>query len=173
MSFAPTPDPTPGDKLACDAIDMVIVPRTHDIGGFTVRRALPFGKAAHGRPVHLLRSHGSRRSSRTASGIDVRPHPHIGLVDGDLSLRGRDPAPRLDSASYLPVRPGEVNLDDRRARHRPFRAHQTRVPAIARAAVRSARASRAGSRCRKTHEEIDPAASNIVEQQRRCPSSTG
>ena len=39
MSFAPTPDPTPGDTLSCDAIEMLIVTRTHDLGGFTVHRA--------------------------------------------------------------------------------------------------------------------------------------
>src|SRR3989454_12758181 len=34
MSFFPAEDPAAGDAPACDAIDLVIVPRTADIGGF-------------------------------------------------------------------------------------------------------------------------------------------
>ena len=41
MSWLPTNDPIPGDKHSCDAIDTIIVPRSRDIGGFSVRRALP------------------------------------------------------------------------------------------------------------------------------------
>src|SRR5215813_6266534 len=41
MSFFPGKDPLPGDAFACDAIERVIVPRTSDLGGFSVRRALP------------------------------------------------------------------------------------------------------------------------------------
>jgi len=41
MSWQPCDDPEPGDKLACNAIETVIVPRARDLGGFEVRRALP------------------------------------------------------------------------------------------------------------------------------------
>jgi hypothetical protein len=41
MSWFPAKDPEPGNSLSCDAIELVIVPRTADLGGFTVRRALP------------------------------------------------------------------------------------------------------------------------------------
>ena len=41
MSFPLVPDPAPGDAAAADAIDLVIVPRSVDLGGFAVRRALP------------------------------------------------------------------------------------------------------------------------------------
>lgn len=41
MSFFPGKDPLPGDAFACDAIENLIIPRTSDIGGFQVRRALP------------------------------------------------------------------------------------------------------------------------------------
>src|SRR5687768_10235773 len=45
MSWQPTADPILGDKQSCDALDLVIVPRTRDLGdGFLVRRALPHGK---------------------------------------------------------------------------------------------------------------------------------
>ena len=41
MSWQPAIDPQPGDIRAYDAIDVVIVPRARDLGGFSVRRALP------------------------------------------------------------------------------------------------------------------------------------
>ena len=41
MSFFPGKDPAPGDTPAADAIDLVIVPRSVDVGHFAVRRALP------------------------------------------------------------------------------------------------------------------------------------
>ena len=55
----------------------------------------------------------------------MRPHPHIGLAtvtylfDGEIMHRDS-----LGSAVADPPRRGE--LDDRRARHRPFRAHRRR-----------------------------------------------
>src|SRR5947199_152382 len=44
MSFFPGKDPSPGDAASADAIDLVIVPRSVDLGGFEVRRALPHAK---------------------------------------------------------------------------------------------------------------------------------
>ena len=41
MSFFPAKDPAPGDARAADAIDLVVVPRSVDVGHFAVRRALP------------------------------------------------------------------------------------------------------------------------------------
>lgn len=45
---------------------------------FEVRRALPSPKAADGRAVHLLDQMGPAEFI-TDGGINVRPHPHIGL----------------------------------------------------------------------------------------------
>ncbi|MBV9518055.1 MAG: hypothetical protein JO068_08025, partial [Hyphomicrobiales bacterium] len=44
MSWLPASDPILGDKRSCDALELVIVPRARDIGGFEVHRALPHGK---------------------------------------------------------------------------------------------------------------------------------
>ena len=42
MSWFPDNDPVLGDVKSCDALELVIVPRTRDLGdGFEVRRALP------------------------------------------------------------------------------------------------------------------------------------
>ena len=40
MSFFPGNDPEAGDPFTCNALEMVIVPRSVDLGDFAVRRAL-------------------------------------------------------------------------------------------------------------------------------------
>ena len=55
MSWMPASDPEIGDKRACDALELVIVPRVRDLGdGFAVRRALPHGRRPDGWPLHLF-----------------------------------------------------------------------------------------------------------------------
>jgi redox-sensitive bicupin YhaK (pirin superfamily) len=107
MSWHPADDPAPGDRLACDAIDTVIVPRARDLGGFQVRRALPSAKRQMVGPFIFFDQMGPSEFL-LGSGIDVRPHPHIGLstvtylFDGEIMHR--------DSlGTSLPIRPGELN----------------------------------------------------------------
>ncbi|MEO1281366.1 MAG: pirin family protein [Pseudomonadota bacterium] len=108
MSFQPCDDPKPGDVTACDLIDQVIVPRARDLGGFEVRRALPAqGKQMVG-PFIFFDQMGPSEFL-LGDGIDVRPHPHIGLstvtylFDGEVWHR--------DSlGSDQPIRPGDLNL---------------------------------------------------------------
>jgi redox-sensitive bicupin YhaK (pirin superfamily) len=107
MSWQPCDDPRPGDKRACDAIDIVIVPRARDLGGFEVRRALPSPKRQMVGPFIFFDQMGPAEFLLGA-GIDVRPHPHIGLstvtylFDGEVMHR--------DSlGTELPIRPGELN----------------------------------------------------------------
>jgi redox-sensitive bicupin YhaK (pirin superfamily) len=107
MSWQPCPDPIPGDRLACDAIETVIVPRTRDLGGFEVRRALPSAQRRMVGPFIFFDQMGPSEFLLGA-GLDVRPHPHIGLstvtylFDGEIMHR--------DSlGTVLPIRPGELN----------------------------------------------------------------
>ncbi|MEO1204745.1 MAG: pirin family protein [Pseudomonadota bacterium] len=108
MSFQPCDDPKPGDARACDLIEQVIVPRARDLGGFEVRRALPAkGKQMVG-PFIFFDQMGPSEFL-LGDGIDVRPHPHIGLstvtylFDGEIWHR--------DSlGSDQPIRPGDLNL---------------------------------------------------------------
>ena len=107
MSWQPAKDPKPGDKLACDAIDIVIVPRARDLGGFSVRRALPSTQRQMIGPFIFFDQMGPAEFLLGA-GMDVRPHPHIGLstvtylFDGEIMHR--------DSlGTVLPIRPGELN----------------------------------------------------------------
>jgi redox-sensitive bicupin YhaK (pirin superfamily) len=79
MSWLPSNDPILGDKLSCNALELVIVPRTRDLGGFAVRRALPHGKRQMVGPF-IFFDHFGPVQFIAGQGMDVRPHPHIGLA---------------------------------------------------------------------------------------------
>jgi redox-sensitive bicupin YhaK (pirin superfamily) len=107
MSFFPAKDPAPGDKFACEAIDLVLVPRSVDLGDFEVRRALPHSARRTVGPFVFF-DHFGPAVFRSGAGLDVRPHPHIGLstltylYDGEVTHR--------DSLGVMAaIRPGEVN----------------------------------------------------------------
>jgi hypothetical protein len=61
-----------------DVLETVIVPRARDIGGFEVRRALPAPGRRMVGPFVFFDQIGPAEFL-TGQGIDVRPHPHIGL----------------------------------------------------------------------------------------------
>ena len=108
MSLPHIPDPMPGDAAAADAIEMVIVPRARDLGGFEVRRALPsVGRQMVG-PFIFFDQMGPAEFL-TGQGIDVRPHPHIGLATVTYLLKGRmHHRDSLGTDQW--ITPGEVNL---------------------------------------------------------------
>ena len=107
MSLPHIPDPMPGDAAAADAIETVIVPRARDLGGFEVRRALPAEQRQMVGPFIFFDQFGPVLM-RAGQGIDVRPHPHIGLSTVtwlfDGSIYHRD---SLGSAQA--ISPGELN----------------------------------------------------------------
>ncbi len=78
MSRFDCDDPVLGDKGSCDAIEHIIVPRARDIGDFEVRRALPSVKKQMIGPFIFFDQMGPAKLD-AGKGIDVRPHPHIGL----------------------------------------------------------------------------------------------
>jgi redox-sensitive bicupin YhaK (pirin superfamily) len=107
MSFFPGKDPAAGDAYQCDAISQVIVPRTVDLGDFAVRRALPSARTRMVGPF-IFFDHFGPAEFHAGSGLDVRPHPHIGLAtvtylfDGEIMHR--------DSlGTAMAIKPGEVN----------------------------------------------------------------
>lgn len=62
------------------ALDVVVVPRTHDLGdNFEVRRALPSRQRRMVGPFVFLDQMGPHTFS-AGQGLDVPPHPHIGLA---------------------------------------------------------------------------------------------
>jgi redox-sensitive bicupin YhaK (pirin superfamily) len=79
MSFFRGQDPAAGDRYACDALETVVVPRTVDLGeGFAVRRALPHSTRRTVGPFVFF-DHFGPAEFKSGHGLDVRPHPHIGL----------------------------------------------------------------------------------------------
>jgi redox-sensitive bicupin YhaK (pirin superfamily) len=86
----------------------VIVPKTRDLGdGFQVRRALPaIEKRAVG-PFVFFDQMGPVRLA-PGKGLDVRPHPHIGLATITYLFTG-EILHRDSLGTVQPIRPGEVN----------------------------------------------------------------
>src|SRR5437660_8439490 len=108
MSWLTADDPRPGDKLSCDAIEHIIVPRARDLGGFEVRRALPAAEEQMVGPFIFFDQMGPAEFL-IGAGIDVRPHPHIGLATVTY-LFGGEVFYRDSLGTSLAFRPGEVNL---------------------------------------------------------------
>lgn len=68
------------DLPASSALQTIIVPRTHDLGdNFEVRRALPSRERRMVGPFVFFDAMGPHTFS-AGKGLDVRPHPHIGLA---------------------------------------------------------------------------------------------
>jgi redox-sensitive bicupin YhaK (pirin superfamily) len=89
-------------------VDLVVLPPTRDLGdGFKVRRALP---SAHRRMVgpFIFFDQMGPTAFRGGEGLDVRPHPHIGLATVTYLLDG-EILHRDSVGSVQPIRPGEVN----------------------------------------------------------------
>ncbi len=90
------------------AIQHVVVPSAKDLGGFEVRRALPaIAKQMVG--PFIFFDHFGPAEFLTGTGIDVRPHPHIGLSTVTYLIEG-EILHRDSLGSVQPIRPGEVNL---------------------------------------------------------------
>lgn len=79
-------------------IEQVILPSTRDLGGFSVRRALPAAMRQMVGPFIFLDSFGPVRFD-AGEGIDTRPHPHIGLSTLTYLLEGE--LLHRDSESYV------------------------------------------------------------------------
>ena len=89
-------------------IETVIIPAVRDLGGgFQVRRALPAAERRMVGPFIFLDQMGPT-SLAPGSGLDVRPHPHIGLATVTWLLEGE--ILHRDSLGHVQtIRPGEVN----------------------------------------------------------------
>ena len=109
MSWMPSTDPVLGDKRSCDALELVIVPRVRDLGdGFSVRRALPHGKRQMVGPFIFFDQMGPVQFL-AGQGLDVRPHPHIGLATVTYLFDGRV-MHRDSEGNALEITPGAMNL---------------------------------------------------------------
>jgi len=88
--------------------EAIVVPRTRDLGGgFEVRRVLPSAQRRTVGPFVFFDQMGPT-ALRPGTGLDVRPHPHIGLATVTYLFEG-EILHRDSLGTVQPIRPGEVN----------------------------------------------------------------
>ena len=107
MSWNPALEPGCPDAAHLDSIETLIIPRAHDLGGFEVRRALPAPKRQMVGPFIFFDQAGPAEFL-TGKGVDVRPHPHIGLATVTYLFRGEFQH-RDSLGSNQTILPGAVN----------------------------------------------------------------
>src|SRR5258706_11472680 len=91
-----------------DPIEMTVLPRVKDLGdGFEVRRVLPVAERRMVGPFVFFDQFGPT-ILRAGTGLDVRPHPHIGLATVTYLLEG-ELLHRDSLGSLQAIRPGDIN----------------------------------------------------------------
>ncbi|MCB2067740.1 MAG: pirin family protein [Erythrobacter sp.] len=132
-----------------------VTPTSHDLGGFTVRRAVPSKECRMVGPFVFVDQFGPAQLDLGKS-MDVRPHPHIGistvtwLFDGEFAgaIEHRD-----SLGSFSTIHPGTVNL---MTAGRGI-VHSERSPASERAAGPKLYGMQTWLALPDGREEIDPA----------------
>ena len=90
------------------SIELVIEPKAKDLGEFTVRRVLPASERRMVGPF-IFFDHMGPAEFPPGKGIQVRPHPHIGLATVTYLFEGE--IFHRDSLGFeQPIRAGAVNL---------------------------------------------------------------
>lgn len=91
----------------CTAIRMVLEPSDKDLGGFSVRRLLPTSELRSVGPF-IFFDHLGPASFPPGKGVDIRPHPHIGLATITYVFEG-EILHRDSLGKVQPIRPNELN----------------------------------------------------------------
>jgi redox-sensitive bicupin YhaK (pirin superfamily) len=89
------------------AVELVITARPRDLGGFSVGRVLPAMQRRLVGPF-IFFDHMIRHDLAPGHGMDVRPHPHIGLATVTYLFEG-EIVHRDSLGSSQPIVPGDVN----------------------------------------------------------------
>ena len=106
MSIQPCYEPACQNEAG--AIELLIEPRAKDLGGFEVRRVLPSSKRQMVGSF-IFFDHMGPAEFPPGQGIDVRPHPHIGLATVTYLFEGE--IMHRDSLGFVqPIQAGAVNL---------------------------------------------------------------
>lgn len=92
----------------CGAIELIIQPRDKDLGGFSVRRALPSAQRRMVGPW-IFFDHMGPAEFPAGQGINVRPHPHVNLATVTYLFEG-EILHRDSLGSLQSIRPGDINL---------------------------------------------------------------
>jgi len=143
----------------------IISPRVHDLGGFQVRRAVPTLQARSVGPFVFV-DHMGPAVFAPGQGIDVRPHPHIGLATVTFLWAGQI-GHRDTLGSEQVIQPGDVNW---MTAGRGI-AHSERTPADVRLHEQPVHGMQTWVALPRSHEEAEPAfyhfAAAQLPQQRR------
>ncbi len=107
MSALPTAEPACADRPATPELATVIDARPRDIGDMMVGRVLP-SAARHMVGPFIFFDHMGPADLPPGRGLDVRPHPHIGLATVTYLLEG-EIIHRDSLGSHQAIRPGDVN----------------------------------------------------------------
>ncbi|WP_395022174.1 pirin family protein [Dongia sp.] len=137
--------------MAEDPVDLVVAPRPRDIGGFEVRRLLPVAQRRAVGPFVFFDQMGPT-TIPPGHGMDVRPHPHIGLATVTYLFQG-EILHQDTLGSVQVIRPGDVNWMTAGSGI----AHSERTPPEARASGGPVFGIQSWVALPKAHEETDPA----------------
>src|SRR5215475_15104902 len=107
MSFVPATDPLTSAGDSATAIATIVDARVREVGGITVRRVLPI-RGGRGVGPFVFFDHMGPIGFAAGQGVDVLPHPHIGLATVTYLLEG-EIVHRDSLGSLQPIRPGDVN----------------------------------------------------------------
>jgi len=107
MSVLPDLEPATAPCPGTPELATVIDARARDLGGFTVGRVLPATARRLIGPF-IFFDHMGPAAFPPGRGIDVRPHPHIGLATVTYLFAG-EIVHRDSLGSQQPIRPGDVN----------------------------------------------------------------
>ena len=128
-----------------------IAPRVHDLGNFEVRRAVPTLQLRSVGPFVFV-DHMGPALFQPGTGIDVRPHPHIGLATVTFLWSGRI-RHRDTLGSDQVIEPGAVNW---MTAGRGI-AHSERTPEPPRASGHALHGMQTWVALPKPHEDTAPA----------------
>jgi redox-sensitive bicupin YhaK (pirin superfamily) len=107
VSAWPTLDPVCSRRPAALEVAAVIEARSRDLGGFVVGRVLPSTARRLVGPF-IFFDHMGPADLAPGRGLDVRPHPHIGLATVTYLFEG-EIIHRDSLGSHQPIRPGAIN----------------------------------------------------------------
>lgn len=97
-----------GVSDGCDAVKKILTPKDKDLGGFCVRRTIPT-KGCRSIGPWVFFDHMGPATFAPGQGVDVRPHPHIGLATVTYLFEG-EMLHRDSLGTEARVLPGDINL---------------------------------------------------------------
>src|SRR5262245_13815453 len=108
MSFFLSVEPKTSSTASASAVKEIVDARVREVGGIPVRRVLPI-RAGRGVGPFVFFDHMGPVGFEAGHGLDVLPHPHIGLATVTFVLEG-EIVHRDSLRSTQAIRPGDINL---------------------------------------------------------------